>query len=173
LWILACVAVLIVPVAVFAGSDRGFNGVVNSIEGRYHVHATRIPLMSLVSLVAHKTTNGGVSGVRIAEFDNFSAYVDRDELNAMVAQNLGSGWERMIRETSSKGKEQTLIFAHPEGNRMGLFVVDLDGRELDVVQVSVDPGHLHATIDKYSHKMENDEVEGQPDLEPVERPSAN
>jgi hypothetical protein len=155
LWILACGVVLIVPVAALAGSDSGFNGVVNSIEGRYGVHATRIPFMFLVSLVAHKATNGGMSGVRIAEFDNFSAPVDGDELNAMVEQKLGAGWGRMIRETS-RGKEQTLIFAHPEGNRMGLFVVDLDGSELDVVQVSVDPSHLHATIDKYDHKTQND-----------------
>ena len=30
---------------------------------------------------------------------------------------------------------------------MGLFVLDEDGRNLDVVQVSVDPDHLSDTID--------------------------
>jgi hypothetical protein len=68
-----------------------------------------------------------------------------------VEEKLGSGWERMIRETSKKGNEQTLIFTHPEGERMGMFVVDLDGNELDVVQVSVDPKHLDDDIGKYSH----------------------
>ena len=69
----------------------------------------------------------------------------------MVEQKLGQGWERMIRETSRHGGEQTLIFSHPEGQRMGLFILDLDGQELDVVQVSVDPDRLNETIGKYGH----------------------
>jgi hypothetical protein len=151
LWIPVCAVILVAPVVVLAGSDSGFNGVVSSIESRYHAHATRIPLMGVMSLVAHKATRGGVSGVHIAEFDNFQEKVDGDELDAMVEQKLGQGWERMIRETSKKGNEQTLIFAHPEGGRMGLFVLDLDGNELDVVQVSVDPAHLNETVSKYDH----------------------
>jgi hypothetical protein len=150
LWIPVVAIALIVPITVLAGGG-GFNGVVDSIEARYHVHATRIPFMSLVSLVARGATRDGVSGVHVAEFDNFREPVDGDELNAMVEQKLGHRWSRMIRETSKKGREQTLIFAHPEGNRMGLFVVDLDGSELDVVQVSVDPDHLNETIGKYDH----------------------
>ena len=48
-------------------------------------------------------------------------------------------------------REQTLIFSHPEGKRMGLFILDLDGTDLDVVQVSVDPDRLNETILKYKH----------------------
>jgi hypothetical protein len=155
-WIPVCILVLGVPVVVLAGGNSGFNGVVDSIEVRYHAHATRIPFMGVVSLVAHQATHGGVSGVHIAEFENFSEQVNGDELNRMVQEKLsqeklGQGWERMIRETSKKGQEQTLIFARPEGDRMGLFVLDLDGNELDVVQVSVDPSHLNESIGKYTH----------------------
>jgi hypothetical protein len=35
---------------------------------------------------------------------------------------------------------------------MGLFILDLDGDEMDVVQVSVDPDHLNDTIGKYEHR---------------------
>ena len=77
--------------------------------------------------------------------------MDGDELNRMVEEKLGSGWERIIRDTSRTGTEQTLIFMHPEGNRMGLFVVDLDGHELDVVEVSVDPDHLSESVGRYEH----------------------
>jgi len=153
--VLACIAicaiVLMVPVAVLAGSGGGFDGVVNTLEHRYHAHATRIPFMGLMSLVAHKASSGGVSGLHVAEFDNFSEQVDGDELNNIVAEKLGEGWQRMIRDTSRHGAEQTLIFARPEGNRMGLFIVDLDGNEMDVVQISVDPDHLSQSIDKYKH----------------------
>jgi hypothetical protein len=62
----------------------------------------------------------------------------------------------MIRDTNRKGHEQTLIFIHPEGTRMGMFIIDLDGHEMDVVQVSVDPDHLGQNIGRYSHHHDGD-----------------
>ncbi len=116
-----CFLALAVPVVVLAGGAQGgFDGVVSSIETRYHVHAQRIPFLGLISLISHKATSGGVSGMHVAEIDDFHADVDGDELNSMVEQKLGAGWERVIRETSRKGKEQTLIFMHPEGTADGL-----------------------------------------------------
>jgi len=159
LWVVPVVFVaLLIPVAVLAGGGGGFDGVVSSIESRYHVRATRIPFMGLVSMVAQRASHEGVSDVHVAEIENFSAPVDGDELNRMVEEKLGAGWERMIRETSRGGNEQTLIFVHPEGERMGMFVVDLDGNEMDVVQVSVDPRHLNDQIGNYEHRhSSNDE----------------
>jgi hypothetical protein len=154
LWFIpvVCVVLVVPPAVVLASSGEGaFDGVVSSIEGKYHVHATRIPFMGLVSLSSHKATHGGVSGMHVAEIENFQAPVDGEELNRMVEQKLGAGWERMIRETSRNGKEQTLIFVHPEGNRMGMFIVDKDGNEMDVVQISVDPDHLNQSIGQYEH----------------------
>ncbi|MGA3335447.1 MAG: hypothetical protein ABSC62_14940 [Terracidiphilus sp.] len=147
-----CLIVVVPWVALAAGGEGGFDGVVSSIEHQYHAHATRIPFMGLASLVAGTATHGGVSGVQVAEFEHFSAPVDGEELNRMVEQKLGQGWERMIRETSRHGNEQTLIFAHPEGKRMGLFILDLDGSEMDVVEVSVDPQRLNDTVGKYQHR---------------------
>ena len=148
---------LLVPVAVLAGSgEGGFNGVVDSIESRYHVHAMRIPFMGLISMISHKATDGGVDEVHVAQFENCAKEVDGEELNRMVEEKLGSGWERIIRETSRVGKEQTLIFIHPEGARMGLFVLVFDGHELDVVQVSVDPDHLNQKIGSYEHRHHYD-----------------
>jgi hypothetical protein len=143
---------LAVRVVVLAnGAQGGFDGVVSSIEMRYHVHAQRIPFLGLISFISHKATNGSVNGMHVAEIDDFHADVDGEELNRMVEQKLGSEWERVIRETSRKSNSQTLIYMHPEGPRMGLFVLDLDGHEMDVVQVSVDPNHLNESIGKYDH----------------------
>jgi len=166
-WIIPIAFVaLVVPVAVLAGSGQtGFDAVVDNIETRYHAQATRIPFMGIISLVARKASNGGASGLHVAEFDNFTAPVDGEELNQMVEQKLGPGWELMIREThrkpqspkvngervGNKGNEQTLIYVRPEGQRMALFVLDLDGHEMDVVQVSVDPDHLNQSINRYKH----------------------
>ena len=148
---------LALPVAVLAGSgESGFNGVVHSIESRYHVKATRIPFLGLVSLVSRKATHGGVTSLHVAEIESFAEPVDGEEFNQMVEEKLGPGWERIIRETSKRGNEQTLIFIHPEGDRMGLFVLDKDGNEMDVVQVSVDPKHLDDDIGHYTHHHDSE-----------------
>lgn len=156
-----CFFALAVPVVVLAsGAEGGFDGVVSTIESRYHVHAQRIPFLGLISFISHKATDGGVSGMHVAEIDDFHADVDGEELTHLVQQKLGAGWERVIRETSRKGDSQTLIYMHPEGKRMGMFVLDLGGHEMDVVQISVDPNHLNESIGKYEHHHHDDDAEG-------------
>ena len=146
--------VLLVPTAVLlaATGEGGFDGVVDSIESQYHVQATRIPMMGLVSLIAGAATHDGVRSLHVAEFERFDANVDGQELKQMVDRKLGSGWELMVRETSRKGGEQTLIYCHPEGKHMGLFIIDREHNELNVVQVSVDPDHLNESIGKWDHQ---------------------
>jgi hypothetical protein len=141
------------------GGEGGFDGVVHMLESKYHVHATRIPFVGLMSFIAHRATHGGVSAMHVAEFDDFSATMDGDDLNQMVEEKLGAGWERVIRETSKDGAAQTLIFMKPEGERMGMFVLDADGHELDVVQISVDPSHLKESVAKYSKQSTEDRKE--------------
>jgi hypothetical protein len=166
IWIVPCLfaglsVAIVVPAAVLAaGGDGGFDGVVRSIEYRYHAHATRIPFMGLISLVARKSTQGGVSGMHVAEIEEFKETVNGDELDRMVEEKLGSGWERMIRETSRNGKEQTLIFSRAEDDRMGLFVVNLDDNEMGVVQVSVDPKHLNESLCRYRHHHSSEDADG-------------
>lgn len=161
IFVLVCFVALLIPVVVLAaGGEGGFDGVVRSIESRYHVHATRIPFMGLVSLISRKASNGGVSNLHVAEFDGFSATLDGEELNTMVAQKLGPEWQRMIRETSRSGQSQTLIFVRPEGDRMGMFVLDADGHELDVVQVSVNPEHLNQKLGEYGHRRHPETDDG-------------
>lgn len=147
-----CFLALAVPVVVLAnGFSGGFDAVVSSIETRYHVHADRIPLLGLVNFVARASTHDGVRGMHVAEIEDFHADVNGEELNKLVSEKLGPGWERVIRETSRNGGDQTLIFMRPEGSRMGMFILDLDGHEMDVVQMSVDPEHFSESIGKYEH----------------------
>ena len=153
LWFVPIVLVLLaVPVAVMAGGgEGGFDGVVHSIESKYNVRATRVPLMGLVSFISARATHGGVGNIHIAEFEHFDGQVDGNDLNAIVEEKLGSGWERMIRETSSHGHNQTLIFIRPEGQRMGMFILDADDHDLNVVQVSVNADKLSENLNHYEH----------------------
>jgi hypothetical protein len=149
LFIPVCFVALLIPVVVLAGGDGGFDGVVRTIESRYHVRATRIPFLGLISFVSRKATSDGVNNLHVAEFEHFAATMDGEELNHLVETRLGTDWERVIRETTRNGASQTLIFMRPEGPRMGLFVLDADGNDLNVVQVSVNPDHLSESIDHY------------------------
>ena len=149
----AFVALLLPATVQAGGGESGFDGVVRAIENRYHVHAERVPLTGLVSVVSRVTTKNGVGGLSIAEFDDFPAPADGEELNSLVAEKLGAGWERMIRDTSKN--EQTLIFVHPKGVRMAMLIVDLEGNELDLVALSVDPKHLKDEIGHYEHHHES------------------
>ena len=154
IWTIPLLAmVLLVPSAVvLAGTGSGgFDGVVDSIESQYHAQATRIPFMSLISLVAGAATRDGVRGMHVAEFEHFDAAIEGDALKQLVDKKLGAGWELMVRETRREGGEQTLIYCHPEGKHMGLFIIDHEHGELDVVQISVDPDHLNESIGKYKH----------------------
>jgi hypothetical protein len=148
---------LAVPAVVLAHGENDFDGVVGALETRYHAHATHVPFMGLAGLMGKAATHGGVSRMKVAEFENFTAEVDGAELEQLVTQRLGSGWERMIRETSRKGLAQTLIFTRPEGNRVAMFIVDLDGKELDVVEVSVDPERLGDQIAQHAHHHGRDD----------------
>ena len=107
--------------------------------------------MALISGIAGLSTHGGVRGLHVATIENLEGPVDGAELNALVEQRVGRGWQRMIRETSRKGSDQTLIYVKPDGDRMGLLVVDLDGHEMDVVQVSVDPDHIDDDMGHFRH----------------------
>jgi hypothetical protein len=138
--IVAVMAPMIVLAA--GGTGEGFEAVVHGIEDRYHTHATQIPFMGLISGIARVSTHGGVKGMHVAEFEHFDATVDGDEFNALVEKRAGKGWERMVRDTSKGGANQTLILVRPEGEHMGMLVVDLSGHEMDVVQMSLNPQEL-------------------------------
>jgi hypothetical protein len=132
-------------------SGGGFNAVVHGIEDRYHVHANRIPFMGLMSGIAGLYTRGGVRGLHVAEIENIQGPVDGQELNALVEQRVGQGWQRMVRETSRDSNDQSLIYIRPEGEHIGMLIVDLAGHEMDVVQLSVNPDRLSDEIEEHHH----------------------
>jgi hypothetical protein len=156
--VLGTIAAAMTPAILLAasGSGSGFDSVLHGIESRYNVHATKIPFMGLVSLIAGHATGGGVKSLHVAEIENFKGHVDGAELNALVAERVGPGWKRMVRETSKSGEEQSLIYVKPEGSRIGMLVVDLDHQELDLVQMSLNPDKLSEEISNHHHGGRHD-----------------
>jgi hypothetical protein len=149
------VAAVLTPAIVLAanvqgfGRGQGFNAVVDGIEIRYHAHPTTIPFMGLISGIAGLSTHGGVRNMHVAEFEDMKEPVDGAELKELVEKHVGQNWHRMVRETSKHGGDQSLIYVRDEGQHMGMLVVDLDGSELDVVQISVNPDQLVKELGKH------------------------
>jgi hypothetical protein len=118
-------------------ADRSFNGLVSEVEHRYDAHATRVPMMSFVSLYARFATHGGVKGLRVVEFDDVKATVDVSELTSLVRNHLGPEWQPFIHEHHKQGESESIIFVRAKGNAMGMMIADYEHGELDVVRMEL------------------------------------
>ena len=149
--VLVAVFLLFPAVTVLAGSqDQGFDAVVKAIEGRYQVHAERMPLVAFLARVTGTGKYGG-NLHKLATVEDFKADVDSEELTTLVDEKLGAGWARMVREVSHHGREATLVYVRPHGHDMDMFVVSSEGRELDIVELTAKPDALEQNVRKYLH----------------------
>ena len=129
-----------------ATKGDGFEGLVRAVNARYHVHETRVPMMWAVSLVARGVTHNGIRGMRVVTYEAFPADADRTEIETMVRSELGAGWSPMVRSVrpgsaASKG-ETSLVYVEPNGDQVRMVVVSLEGRELSLVRMEMNPEAL-------------------------------
>ncbi len=120
----------------FAG-DRDFDGLVSGIAQSYDLRATKIPMMSMVSLCARVATHGGVKGLRVVEFDNIKISPGLPDLTSLVHRSLGPEWEPFVQERDRRGESQSVIFVRPAGEAMRMVIADYDHGELDVIRMEL------------------------------------
>lgn len=118
-------------------ADRDFDGLVSEVAHRYDAHATRVPMMSFVSLCAWFYTHGGVKGLRVVEFDNVKATLDVSELTSLVRNHLGPEWKPFLNEHDKQGRSESIIFVREKGDSMGMMIADYGHGELDVVRMEL------------------------------------
>jgi hypothetical protein len=118
-------------------ADRDFDNLVSEVAHRYDAHATRIPMMSFVSLCARFSTHGDVKGLRVVEFDDVKATLDRSELSSLVRNRLGPEWQPFINEHDKQGKSQSIIFVREKGDALRMMIAEYDHGELDVVRMEL------------------------------------
>jgi hypothetical protein len=152
-----------------AMARRDFDGLVRAVGEHYHVHAKTVPMMGVVNLWVKVMTQGGVDGMRVAQFEDAAAIGRRDRADAettgfagLVRTRLGDGWTQIIREQREGGEEslvyeQNLAQNPVQGGgrstpRMRLIVLDLDGRELDMVSLSLGPEELAKWVEEREHR---------------------
>jgi hypothetical protein len=134
-WVLPAVLAL-VPVTGCAASGHDFDAVVTAVQTRYPAHVQKVPLMGLISFCARVATGDGVKGMQVAEFENFRHAPDAAELDRLVSETLGSGWQRFV-TTRDRNGSVSLIFSQPDGRAMRLMIADYENGELDLVRIEV------------------------------------
>ncbi|HWZ52017.1 MAG TPA: hypothetical protein VNW54_11205 [Granulicella sp.] len=155
-----------------ATARRDFDGLVRAVGEHYHVHAKTVPMMGLVSLCAKVMTQGGVDGMRVAQFEDAAEIARRDRADVeaqgfagLVRTRLGDGWTQVIREHQESGAE-SLVYVQDlvrdggsrrssqaasfggSARRMRLIALDLDGSELNMVSLSLGPEELASWVNE-------------------------
>lgn len=132
---LLMIALLLICAAPVAfGADHEFRKIVHAIEGAYGVHHTHIPLLGAVMFFARPE---GVSGLKLAVFENLHAPADAAELSRIVENKLGPGWYPFVRVRSRDDGETTLIYTSPSGGKMRMMIVNLEPSEATVVELNL------------------------------------
>ncbi|MGC2215367.1 MAG: hypothetical protein WA419_19645 [Silvibacterium sp.] len=131
----------VVPAVSCFASGHDFDAVVSAVEHRYQIHAQHVPMMGFASFCAHVATNGGVKGLRIAEFDHVANIASTEQLSQLVSASLSDEWQRFI--TDREGSDKlSVIFVQPDGDGMRMLIADMDHGELDVVRMELNGEQL-------------------------------
>ena len=145
--------VLCVPTLAFGGGHE-FRGVVHSIESAYGVHHLHIPLLGVALFFVRPQ---GVSGLKLAVFENFETPTDSDDVRRLVESSLGPGWYPFVR-VHSKGDPQgetTLIYASPSGGRLRMMIVNVEASEATVVELNLSDRAIKKWIKEPGEEAEN------------------
>jgi lipopolysaccharide export LptBFGC system permease protein LptF len=132
-----------------AQARRDFDSLVHAVSARYGIHGKAVPMMWLANLCASRITHGGVRGMKVVEFEGAERIVEVSDaspkLGDLVKEQLAPRWSPMVREHEKSGKD-TFVYVQNidagEGKMTRLIVVDLDGKELDMVTASLNPDQL-------------------------------
>jgi hypothetical protein len=134
------VFLLILCTATLASAgDNDFRAVVHAIEGHYGVHHMHIPLLGVAMFFARPS---GVSGLKLAVFEDFDGHTDPSEVRRIIENSLGEEWHPFVRvhsrNDSNADGETTLIYANLADGKMRMMIVNVEPSEATVVELKVD-----------------------------------
>lgn len=142
-------AVFLAASAAAWGADRGFEEVAKGIEAHYGTARVHIPLLGLGNFALQLGRPAGVSGFRLALFQNLDScaeYGDRADLDRLM-DRVGSGaLHPLIRVRSRPDGEATYIFTGDAGKTTSMLIATFGRREATVVEVKVDMETLMQTV---------------------------
>ena len=125
---------LICAAPLACAGDHEFHGVVHAIENTYGIHHTHIPLLGAIMFFARPE---GVSGLKLAVFENFEMPDDAPDVSRVVERSLGPGWYPFVRVRSRADRETTLVYTNPCEGKMRMMIVSIEPSEATVVELNL------------------------------------
>jgi hypothetical protein len=126
-----------------SAADREFEQIVKAIESQYGVKPNHIPFLGLGNFLLKTAHPQGVSGFRIAVFEDLDR---RDEGRAafdQVMSRIGdSNLHPIIQVQSQRNRESTYIFTGNPGKSTRILVATLEDHEATVIEVKADTDAL-------------------------------
>jgi hypothetical protein len=160
---LVLILVLILGATTLASAgDHEFRGVVHAIEGNYGVHHMRIPLLGFALFFVRPE---GISGLKLAVFENFHSPAAAADLSRLVEDSLGPEWHPFIRvkarDNGGNEGETTLIYANPTGGTMRMMIVNIESSEATVVELKLNERTIRKWLSDTDEEAELQSGHGQ------------
>ena len=143
----ACAIMAIVTAAPVRAADREFHEIVNRLATAYHKKP--MPFMGLVSLVARFAQPQGVSGIKLAIFDDIdpSLSPNESEVDRFMQSILGSEFQPFVRVRSHRDHEQTYIYLHNVNDASEMLMVTIESSDAVVVKMRLKPEAMKDWMD--------------------------
>jgi len=129
-----------------ATAETGIATAVRLVESRYAVRHHGVPGLWLAKPFM---IGSGVSGLKVAEFDNFHIPAeDSYTLKQQLSKSLGAEWHPFVEEWSKRDREWSVIYTKAQEGKISMLIVTSDnGDGLTVVQIKLSPKALDQWVD--------------------------
>lgn len=143
---LACMAT--VSAAPATAGDREFREIVARLSTAYQKKP--MPFMGLVSFAAHFAQPEGVSGLKMAIFNDVDPALSPDPggLDAFVQGVAGPEYCPMVRVRSNRDREQTYIYVRAAKSGYEMLLLTLEPSEAVVMKMHLSPKAMEGWIDE-------------------------
>lgn len=160
--VLAACVVLLVTVPCLGATDCDFNALVKTIEARYGVHRTRIPLLGFATFCLRVAGTPGAAGLKIAVFNDGlnSRTVSADSFEQSVETAIDSRWHPLVRARSREDGSLTVVYTQPDSKELRVLVVTLEGDDATIVQTKVKTSQIWKWITEPQDAVDRDRSKG-------------
>lgn len=124
--------------AVVRAGDREFDAVVDHIRNEYHGKREGGFGLMIARMATHFAKPAGVKSFKFAIVDELSGPGDDGRLDRVLKDKLSPDWRPLVRVYSRKEREQTFVYARPNGDDMEVFVVTVDDEDATIIKARLD-----------------------------------
>ena len=144
----ACAAALLVAASTAAqAADRGFEGLVRSLESHYGKERLHIPLFGMARFFVKVAHPGGAGDLKLAIWEDVGAAPEPGDFESIVC-NSPEGWSPFVKVQSRRDRETTRIYTRFSGGHMILLIATFEQNEATLVQLKLDRNAMKKWLDQ-------------------------